>query len=107
MPAIKLVNQTTSQNVVNGLKFEDIPPGGALLSLYATGTNNADRIGVTVGSEEFLSDAAVNIESAADVIDTDRDQILFQEPVPEGKLFVPVTATAAVNVLIVLEYAAP
>lgn len=107
MPSILVKNQATSQNAVNGLKFEDIPDGGALLSLYASGVTAGDTIGLSVGSEDFLVDAAVNIESSADVVDTDRDQIMFQEPVPKGKLFVPISATTAVNFLIVLEYARP
>jgi hypothetical protein len=107
MPAIMVKNQATSANAVNGLKYEDIPPGGALLSLYASCATAGDTIGLSVGSEDFLVDAAVNIEASADVIDTDRDQILFQEPVPAGKMFVPIAATTAVNFLIVLEYAAP
>lgn len=107
MPSIKLVNVATTPNAVNGLNFEDIPPGGALLSLYASCVTATDTIGLKVGSEDFLVNGSPNVESAADVVDTDRDQILYQEPVPQGKLFVPITATTAVNALIVLEYARP
>lgn len=107
MPSIKLVNQATTPNALNGLNFEDIPAGGALLSLYASCVTATDRVSLKVGSEDFLVSAAPNIEIAADVVDTDRDQILYQEPVPAGKLFLPITATTAVNVLIVLEYARP
>jgi len=106
MPSIKILNQGDSANALNGLKFEDIPPGGALLSLYASAVTAGDTIGLSVGSEDFLVDAQPNIEASADVVDTDRDQILFQEPVPEGKIFVPVAVTTALNFLIVLEYAA-
>ena len=107
MPAIKLVNQTTTPNAVNGLNFEDIPAGGALVSLYASGVTATDTIGLKVGSEEYVVDAAVNLESSADVVDTDRDQILVQEPVGQGKLFVPITATTAVNFLLIIEYVRP
>lgn len=107
MPAIKLVNVATTANALNGLKFEDVPPGGALASLYASGVTAGDTIGLSVGSEEFIRDAQVNIEASADVVDIDRDQVLFQEPIPSGKLFLPVTATTAVNFLLVLEYANP
>ena len=107
MPAIKITNQGDSSNAVNGLKFEDIPPGGALLSLYASCVTAGDTIGLSIGSEDFLKDATPNLEASADVVDTDRDQILFQEPVPEGKMFVPVDVTTALNFLIVLEYANP
>lgn len=107
MPAVKRVNVATTANAMNGLKFEDIPPGGALASLYAAGVTAGDTIGFSVGSEDFLVDAEPNIEASADVVDTDRDQILFQEPVPSGKIFMPITATTAVNFLLVLEYANP
>lgn len=107
MPAIRISNQAASPNAVNGLNFEDIPPGGALLSLYASQSAAGNTIGLKVGSEQFLVDAQPNIEAAADVVDIDRDQILFQEPVQEGKLFVPVTGAGAINFLIVLEYVAP
>lgn len=106
MPSIKVVNQADSANAVNGLKFEEIPAPGALLSLYASCVTAGDTIGLSVGSEDFLVDAEPNIEVSADVVDTDRDQILFQEPVPAGKMFVPIEVTTAINFLIVLEYLA-
>ncbi|MFG0329821.1 MAG: hypothetical protein ACF8PN_07990 [Phycisphaerales bacterium] len=107
MPAIRVSNQAAAPNAVNGLNFEDIPAGGALLSLYASQSAAGNTIGLKVGSEQFLVDASPNIEAAPDIVDIDRDQILFQEPVPAGKMFVPVTGAGAVNFLIVLEYAAP
>lgn len=107
MPATKRVNVATVSNAMNGLKFEEIPAGGALASLYASCVTAGDVIGFSVGSEDFLVDAEPNIEASADVVDTDRDQILFQEPVPSGKIFMPITATTAVNFLLVLEYANP
>jgi hypothetical protein len=102
MPAIKLVNQTTNANVLNGLKFQDLLRP-ALISLYASAVTATDRVSYSVDSEDFLDSAAPNIEASADVVDTDRDQILFQEPVPAGKQFLPITATTAVNVLLVME----
>lgn len=107
MPSTAIKNQGDSANAMNGLNFEDIPPGGALVSLYASCVTVGDTIGFKVGSEDFLVDAQPNIEASADVVDTDRDQLLFQEPVPEGKIFIPVAVTTALNFLLVLEYAAP
>lgn len=102
MPAIKRVNVASVANALNGLKFEDLS-GPALISLYASGVTGGDTISFSVGNEDFLLDAAVNIEASADVVDTDRDQILFQEPVPAGKMFLAVEATTAVNFLLVIE----
>lgn len=106
MPSIKKVNQGDSSNAVNGLDFEVVPEPGALLSLYASCVTAGDTIGLKVGSESFLVDAEPNIEASADVVDTDRDQILFQEPVPAGQIFLPVSVTTALNFIIVLEYLA-
>lgn len=103
MPSIKKVNQATSTNAVNGLKFQEIPAPGALLSLYASAVTAGDTIGLSVGSEDVLVDAEPNLESSADVVDTDRDQILFQEPVGPGKIFMPITAAVAVNFTLVIE----
>lgn len=105
MPSVKVSNQAASTNAMNGLTFEDIPEPGALVSLYAAGVTVLDTIGLSVGSERFLVDADVNIEISADVVDTDRDQVLFREPVPAGKLFLPVAVTTALNWLLVIEQA--
>lgn len=106
MPSTKIVNQATSANAMAGLNFEDIPPQGALLSLYASGVTAGDTISCTAAGEQLAVDAEPNIEIGADVVDTSRDRILFQEPVSEGKVFIPVTATTAINWLLVVEYAA-
>lgn len=102
MPSIKVANQATATNAVNGLKFSKLS-APALLSLYASAVTVTDTIGLSVGSEDFLVDAGPNIEASADVVDTNRDQILFSEPVPDGDIFLPVVATTAVNFLLVIE----
>jgi hypothetical protein len=104
MPAIKQVNVATTANALNGLKFDEIPSPGALVTLYASCVTAGDTIGFSVGSEDYLVDAEPNIESSADVVDTDRDAILVREPVGPGKAFLRITATTAVNFLLVLEY---
>lgn len=102
MPSIALKNVATTANAVDGLKFRNLP-GPALISLYASGVTAGDVISLSVGNEDFLVNGQTNIEASADVVDTDRDQILFQEPVPAGELFIPITATTAVNFLVVIE----
>jgi hypothetical protein len=103
-PAIKQVNVATSANALNGLKFDEIPSPGALVTLYASCVTAGDTIGFSVGSEDYLVDAEPNVEIAADVVDTDRDAILVREPCGPGKAFLRIAATTAVNFLLVLEY---
>lgn len=102
MPTIQLRNVATTTDALNGLKFKT-QEGPALVSLYAAGATAADNISFSVNQREFVVTAAVNIEGAVDLVDTDRDQVLFSEPVPAGEYFLPVVATAGVGITLVIE----
>jgi len=103
MPSIRLSNVAAgTANALDGLQFQDIPEPGALVSIYATTPIAGGLISYSVGTERFLVDASVNIEAAADVVDTQRDMILDREPVPAGKQFLAVD-TQVGNVLLVIE----
>jgi len=102
MPAIKIIIPATTQDALNGLRFK-VQSRPALVSLYASGATEGDLVSFSVDSQAFLVDGAVNVEAASGVVDTDRDQILFREPVPAGEYFLPATLTADVNALLVIE----
>lgn len=103
MPAIMLKNVAAgTANALDGLQFQDIPEPGALISIFATTAVAGGNIDYRVGTESFLQAAAVNIEGAADVVDTDRDQVLMREPVPAGKQFLAVN-TQICNLLVMIE----
>lgn len=103
MPAIMRKNIAAgTSNALDGLKFQDIPPGGALVTLYATTAVAGGNIDFSVGTEDFLSAAGVNIEESADVVDVDRDKVLDKEPVPPGKMFLAVNDQIC-NFLLVIE----
>ena len=103
MPSIKIVNQATSANALNGLKFEKLA-GPALISLWSAGVTAGDTISFSVGDREILRLAEPNIEISADVCDTSRDQILFAEPAEGGEdLFLAVTVTTAQNFLVLID----
>lgn len=102
MPSIKITNQATSANALNGLKFAKLV-GAALISLYVSGVTATDVVSFSVESEEYLRNANPNIEVSADVVDTDRDQVLFREPVIPGDMFLACTVTTAINFLLVIE----
>lgn len=102
MPSILLKNQAVQSNAVDGVQFQDIPSPGALVSIYGSTPTAGALVSYSVGTERFLVDAAVNIESSADVVDTDRDKILDREPVPAGKQFLSISSQIA-NVLLVIE----
>lgn len=103
MPSIRLSNTAAATaNAVDGLQFQDIPAPGALVSIYASTAVAGGNISFSVGTERFLVDASVNIESSADVVDTDRDMVLDREPVPAGKMFLAVNSQVC-NTLTVIE----
>ena len=103
MPSIKLSNVAAgTANALDGLQFQDIPEPGALVSIYASTAVAAGLISYSVGTERFLVDASINIEIAADAVDTNRDMVLDREPVPAGKQFLAVDAQVG-NILVVVE----
>jgi len=103
MPSIKLSNVAAStSNALDGLQFQDLPAPGALVTIYATTPTAGGNISYSVGTERFLVASSINIESATDVVDSDRDLVLDREPVPAGKQFLAVDDQIA-NLLVVIE----
>lgn len=104
MPTISRANVAAgTANDVDGLQFQDIPAGGALVSLYGSTAAAGGNFDYTVGTERFLVAGIANVEIAADVVQNDRDMILDREPVPEGKQFLAVNAQIC-NYRLVMEY---
>ena len=103
MPSIRLSNvAAATANCLDGLQFQDIPGSGALVSIYASTAVAAGNVSYSVGTERFLVASSCNIESSADVVNTERDLILDREPVPAGKQFLAVDDQIC-NVLVVIE----
>lgn len=103
MPSIRLSNVAAgTANALDGLQFQDIPEPGALVTIYASTAVAAGLMSYSVGTERFLVDASVNIESSADQVRTDVDMVLDREPVPPGKQFLAVDAQVG-NLLVVIE----
>jgi len=103
MPSISRRNVPAgTPNAVDGLQFQDIPEGGALVSIYASTPTAGGQISYTVGTERFLVNAETNIEGSADRVSTDTDMVLDREPVPAGKQFLAVDSQIG-NFLVVIE----
>ena len=103
MPSISLKNVAAgTANALDGLQFQVIPDGGALVTIYASTPTAGATIDYLVGTESFLSGAQVNIEGSADVVSTESDKVLDREPVPAGKQFLAVNAQIA-NLLVFIE----
>lgn len=104
MPSIR-VNDVAAgtHNAVDGLQFQQIPAGGALLTVYASTAVTGGTITVSVDSENFVNGAELNTEQNANEVNTAYDLVLEREPIPGGKLFVPVAAQVC-NILLLIEH---
>lgn len=90
-----------TDDALNGLKFK-VQGSPALISLYASAAAAGNEIQFSVGSREVAVDQQVNLESADRVIDVDRDQILFQERVPPGEMYLRVPALSGADLTFML-----
>jgi len=86
-------------------KFNVIPPGGAVLNLWTAGVTGTDSFGLSIGDRDVMVDGSlISIEVSADVIDNSRDQVVFNEVVGPGQVFLPVTVSTEAQFLIHLRY---
>lgn len=99
MPSMRVrVAASTADALANQI-FRDVTQP-SILNLWAAGVTNTDDISLLIGSRQILPQSDINIESSADVIDTDRDQLIFNEVIEVGRLTMPVTVTTECQVLI-------
>lgn len=94
MPVIKRVITAATQDALSTLKFKT-QSTPALVTLAASSVTAGEDLSFSVDSQEFCSAAEINLEIANQVVDMQRDIILFQERVPAGEYFlnVPVVTT--------------
>ncbi len=76
----------------------------SVVNMWASCVTNGDTIGLLLNKTEIMATDEMNIEISADVIDTGRDQLVFDTVVGEGQLRVPVGAvTTEVQFLLSVE----
>lgn len=64
----------------------------SVVNLFASCVTNGDSIGLQLNKTEIMATDECNIESSADVIDTSRDQLVFNTFVGRGQLRIPIGA---------------
>lgn len=103
MPSIKISNQGSVANALNGLRFSKLA-APSLVSVWLSCVTSTDTVSMSVGDREILRLANPNIEIAADVVDTSRDQVLFAEPAEgDQELSMNVVVTTAANFLVLID----
>ena len=105
MPSLRFIVSATTTDAMSNRKFNVIPANGAVLNVWGSGATKGDSFGVSVGDRDIMVDGAtLSIEESADVISVDRDQLVFNEVVEGGQIFLPVTVTNEAQFLINLRY---
>jgi len=105
MPALRFIVPDSTTDAMSNRKFNIIPAGGAVLNMWASGVTITDTFGISVGDRDLVVDGSnMNVVISAGVVDVDRDQVLFNEEVDGGQIFLPVTVTTDANFLIHLRY---
>lgn len=101
MPTIRKRVAATTTNALSTEKFRYIGGAGAIVNLWAAGVTNSDDVGLSINTRELIpAGTDINIEASADVIDSDRDQLLYNEVVEPGELYLPVTVTTEMQFLL-------
>lgn len=101
MPTIRKRVAATTSNCLQAEKFRLVGGKGAIVNVWACGVTNSDDIGLSINSRDLIvAGTDINIEASADVIDTDRDQVLYNEVVEPGELYSPITVTTEMQELV-------
>jgi len=104
MPSLRFRVSATTADALSNRKFAVIPRP-TVLNMWNASVTTTDSYGLSIGSREIMVNGSLmNVEAAADVIDTDRDQTVFNEVVEPGQLFLPVTVTTEAQFLIHQRY---
>jgi len=76
----------------------------SVVNLWASGVTPTDSIALFLDRNEIMPAGRINTETSADVVDTNRDQLVFDSVIGRGNLRIPVAAvTTELNGLISVE----
>lgn len=79
-------------------------PGPSVVNLWASSVTNGDLVGLRLDATVIMEDGECNVEASADVIDVQRDQLIFDTLVGKGTLRIPVpTLTTELQWLLSVE----
>lgn len=97
-----LVSATTSDALADqDIRTVEVP---SVVNLWATSVTVTDTIGLRLDKTVIMDEGTCNVSAAAlGMVDTDRDQLVFQSVVGAGTLRIPVTVTTSAIFLLSVE----
>jgi len=97
-----LVSATTN----DAISDQDIRTvlGPSVVNLFASAVTVTDTIGLRLGKTIIMDDGTANVSAAAvGMVDTDRDQLVFDTVIGAGTLRLPCTVTTSLIYLLSVE----
>lgn len=93
MPVIGRQVTAANANVLANLRFTNNSRPAAVSGWFSSATAG-ESFSFGVGDVLVAEDVEMNLESANQVVDTSRDQRLFQELIPPGQMVLSIPAVA-------------
>lgn len=76
----------------------------SIVNLFATGVTVTDEIALRLGKTVIMDSGTMNVSAAAlGMVDTDRDQLIFNSIVGPGKLRLPIIVTTSAIFILSVE----
>lgn len=97
-----LVSATTNDALADqDIRTVEVP---SVVNLWASAVTVTDTIGLRLDKTVIMDDGTANVSAAASgMVDTDRDQLIFNTVVGAGTLRMPVTVTTSAIYLLSVE----
>ena len=97
-----LVSVTTNDAIADqDIRTVEVP---SVVNMWASAVTVTDTIGLRLDKTVIMDDGTANVSAAAvGMVDTDRDQLVFNSVVGPGTLRVPVTVTTSAIFIISVE----
>lgn len=103
MPTIRAAGGTNA-DLFSNLQFADIPASGAILNAWVSSVTNGDTFGISVGDRAVVAGGTECNTIAGDIINTNTDQMVFNEVVGGGHIFVPIVVGTELQILVAIRY---
>ena len=91
MPSLKFASGAASADLIATQTIRRVTRP-SVVNLWGSGVTNGDTLGLSLDRTEIMPVGEVNIEVSADVVDSGRDQLVFNSVVGRGDLRIPVGA---------------
>ena len=103
MASRRLTTTATSSDLLADEEIRDVDVP-SIVNMWAASVTESDELALRLGKTVIMDTGRCNQEAASGVVDTNRDQLVFNTVVGRGKLRMPVsTLTTELSALVSVE----